>query len=336
MSNSSAFDRFGLNFRRSIRLKPVVKQPARKARQRSAKPNLQFERLESRQMLTGDFVWVNTVGGTGNEIANAVATDSAGNVYTAGYFQGTVDFDPGSGTTPLTSAGGTDIFVTKVDNSGALLWARSMGGGGTDAANGIAVDSTGNVYTTGSFNGTADFDPSGSVSNLVSAGSSDIFVSRLDSSGNHVWARRMGGIDDDVANGIVVDSTGNVYATGTFSGTADFDPGLGVSNLISAGSSDIFVSKLNSSGNYVWARSLGGSTVDDAAGIAVDATGNVYTTGYFTTTADFDPGLGISNLISAGSSDVFVSRLDSNGNYVWARGMGGSGDINGISGNDQG
>ncbi|MBK8619436.1 MAG: SBBP repeat-containing protein [Anaerolineales bacterium] len=100
----------------------------------------------------------------------------------------------------------------------------------------------------------ADFDPSPDTAYLTSAGQQDIFISKLDSNGNYVWAKSMGGTDYDYANGISVDSSGNVYTTGTFLNTVDFDPGPNDANLSSVGWNDIFISKLDGSGNYVWAR----------------------------------------------------------------------------------
>src|SRR5262249_53962909 len=157
------------------------------------------------------------------------------------------------------------------------------------------------------------------ISNLTSAGSNEIFVSKLDSAGNFVWARRLGGTGNDQASRIAVDGSGNVYSTGFFSGTADFDPGAGTHNLVSAGDTDIYVSKLDSAGNFVWPPRLGSTSTDIARGIAVDGSGNAYTTGYFNATVDFVPGAGTHNLASAGNTDIYVSKLDSAGNYVWAR-----------------
>jgi hypothetical protein len=263
-------------------------------------------------------------GGTSNDSGYSIAVDSSGNVYTTGFFEGTVDFDPGAGTTTLTSAGSADVFVSKLDSSGALVWAKSFGGASNDVGRSIAVDSSGNVYTTGFFEGTVDFDPGAGTSNLTSAGGADVFVSKLNSSGVLVWAKSFGGASLDVGISIAVDSSGNVYTTGYFQGTADFDPGAGTSNLTSAGDFDIFVSKLDSSGNFVWAKSFGAAAVDTGNSIAVDSSGNVYTTGIFAGTVDFDPGAGTTTLTSAGSVDIFVSKLDSSGALVWAKGFGGA------------
>ena len=270
--------------------------------------------------------------------ASGVAVDGSGNVYTTGYFQdavGTVDFNPGAGVFNLTSAGRLDIFVSKLDSAGNFVWARQMGGTSSGSGNDVAVDGSGNVYTTGSFSGTADFDPGAGAFDLTSTGASDIFVSKLDSAGNFVWARQMGGTNSGSGNDVAVDGSGNVYTTGHFRGTADFDPGVGVFNLAFAGRFDMFVSKLDSAGNFVWARHMGGTGDDRGHGVAVDDRGNVYTTGDFGGTADFDPGPGVFNLTppSCGrpsatctaTPDMFVSKLDSAGNFVWVRQMGGTG-----------
>jgi len=271
--------------------------------------------------LLGNFVWAKQMGGRGYSIA----IDGSGNVYTTGYFLWTVDFDPGPGTFNMTSAGSRDIFVSKLDASGNFVWAKQMGGGLADEGYSIAVDSSGNVYTTGYFLFIADFDPGPGTFNMTSAGAEDIFVSKLDASGNFVWAKQMVGTFDDYGFSIAVDGSGNVLTTGTFFGTADFDPGASIFTLTSAGTEeDIFVSKLDGSGNFVWAKQMGGSFNNRGYSIAVDDSGNVYTTGYFRGTSDFDPGPGTYNMTSSGASeDIFVSKLDASGNFVWAIRMGG-------------
>ena len=137
------------------------------------------EQLEVRQLLTGDFEWAKGMGGTSDDVGNAIAIDAAGNVYTTGGFYSTVDFDPGAGAFNLASIGNRDIFVSKLDSSGNFVWAKRMGGTDYDKGNAIAVDAAGNVYTTGNFYSTADFDPGAGAFNLTSAGNWDIFVSKL-------------------------------------------------------------------------------------------------------------------------------------------------------------
>ena len=275
----------------------------------------------------GNFVWARRVGGPFDDAGFAVAVDGSGNVYTSGSFQDTVDFDPGLGTSNLTSAGDADVFVVKLNSAGIFVWAKQMGGALADSATAIALDGSGNVYTTGYFQDTTDFDPGPGTYDLTSFAappySNNVFISKLDSAGNFVWAKQMGGAADAAGYFIAVDGVGNAYTTGYFQGSADFDPGLGTYNLASVGEGDVFVSKLDSVGNFDWAKRMGGPLDESAIGIAVDGGGNVYTTGYFKGNADFDPGPAAYNLTSAGFDDVFISKLDTSGAFVWARRMGG-------------
>jgi gliding motility-associated-like protein len=281
---------------------------------------------------SGNFVWAKQLGGgTGNDISYSIATDASGNVLTTGYFTGTGDFDPGAGTFNLTSPGNRDIFISKLDASGNFVWAKRLGGTGNDDGYSIAIDASGNVLTTGEFFGTSDFDPGTGTFNLTSAGSWDIFISKLDASGNFVWAKKLGGTSTDFGNSIAIDASGNVFTTGNFQVSGDFDPGAGTFNLTSAGSYDIFISKLDASGNFGWAKQLGGTSTDFGNSIAIDASGNVFTTGDFIGTGDFDPGPATFSLTSAGDADGFISKLDASGNFVWAIQSGGTGTDRGYS-----
>ncbi len=280
----------------------------------------------------GNFVWAKAMGGPSGDGGNSVVVDASGNVYTTGTFRFTADFDPGPSVFNLidpAGAGGQDIFVSKLDASGNFIWAKQLGGPEGDNSSSIAVDDLGNVLTTGYFQLTADFDPGPATFNLTAA-AADIFVSKLDALGNFVWAKAMGGTGVSEGRSITTDLSGNVYTTGQFDGVTDFDPGAGVFNLTAA-SEDIFVSKMNASGNFAWAKQLGGASSDVGYSIAVDASGNVHTTGSFASTADFDPGPGIFNLISIGALDIFVSKLDTNGNFIWAKQMGGTGLESGVA-----
>mgnify|MGYP006291602339 CR=1 FL=1 len=275
---------------------------------------------------SGNFLWAKAFGGTLVDIGYAITTDASGNVYTVGRFQETVDFDPGAGTFNLSAVGGTGVFVQKLDPAGNFLWVKSFGGPSFDMAYSIAIDGSGNIYTTGRFQGTADFDPGVGTVNLNAIGNDDIFIHKMDASGNFLWARTFGSTSDDYGNAITVDATGNVYTTGYFRYTIDFDPGTGTADLTTASPAftDIFIQKLDPSGNFLWARALGGAFHDEGHSIQIDNSGNVYTAGFFRDTVDFDPGAGEVKLTAAGEMDVFVQKMDSAGNFLWAKSFGGT------------
>ncbi|MBL7912358.1 MAG: SBBP repeat-containing protein [Bacteroidia bacterium] len=282
---------------------------------------------------SGNYIWAKGFGGTNFDFAYTVCVDGAGNVYTTGSFQLTVDFDPGAGTSNIASSGSSDIFISKLDASGNFVWAKKLGGSSADIGRAIKVDGSGNVYTTGEFQGVADFDPNAGVANLTSSGASDIFISKLDVSGNFVWAKQMaGGTLNDVGNSIWLNSTGSeIFTTGYFQNTVDFDPGAGISNLTSFGVEDVFISKLDASGNFLLAKQLGGTGSDIGTQIIHDPSGNIYCIGYFAGTGDFDPGVSSFNLSSSGNNDIFISKLNSTGNYSWAGKFGGPNDELGYS-----
>ncbi|HET6991336.1 MAG TPA: SBBP repeat-containing protein, partial [Bacteroidia bacterium] len=271
------------------------------------------------------------LGGTSSEIGFSIAFDQEGNVYTTGLFQGSGDFDPGAGAFILSAVGGNDVFISKLDSAGNFLWAKAMGSTSDDRATSIATDPSGNVYTTGYFEGTMDFDPGAGTFNLT-AGLDDAFISKLDSSGNFIWVKQIGSTSLDGGRAITIDAWGNIYTAGEFEGTVDFDPGTGTYNLIAYSLAyDAFILKLDSAGNFVWAKQLGGTSVDVINAIAVDGPGNVYTTGVFFGTSDFDPGASTFNLTPSGGEDLFISKLDSAGNFVWAGQIGGSSNDIGAS-----
>ncbi len=270
-----------------------------------------------------EFIWAKSMGGTGGDRGTSIATDVFGNIYTTGYFVGTVDFDPGAGITNLAAIGSSDIFVQKVDTDGIFLWAKSFGGIYSEQSSSISTDALGNIYIIGRFEGTVDFDPGAGVTNLTSAGGYDVFVQKMDTDGNFLWVKSFGGIYSEYSSSISIDALGNVYTTGYFQGTVDFDPGIGTTNLTAVGSADNFVQKMDTDGNFLWARSFGSINIDNSQSISIDVSGNVYTTGNFWGTVDFDPGTGTHNLTSAGGYDIFVQKMDTDGNFMWAKSFGG-------------
>lgn len=265
---------------------------------------------------SGKFVWAKGIGANGNDRANSIDIDnSSGTVYTTGGFQGSVDFDPGSAVYKL-SAGGGDValFVLKLDFNGNYIWAKHVPSVSINEGQGIKIDAKGNVYTTGDFKGLCDFDPGTAIVNLNAVAGSDIFILKLNQSGDFIWAKAFNGKGLlDQGKSIYVDSAENVYTTGMFSDTVDFDPGSGTYNLATVATVSVgigsYISKLDALGNFVWAEKLDDYTA--AKSICVDLSGYVYTTGAFRGTIDFEPGKGTYNLTSP-SNSAFVYKLNQN------------------------
>jgi len=272
----------------------------------------------------GDLVWTRSMGGLNNDIGNDIVVDSSYNVYTVGFFMGTVDFDPGLGVHNLVSAGNADFFISKLDSNGNFLWAKRFGGTGYDNASGVALDSDENIYLTGEFSGTVDFDPGPGVFNLVSSGGADIFILKLDSNGDFLYAQSFGSVSQDRGVAVAVDQFNNVVVSGTFFGTVDFNFDLiDTHNLVSNGNTDIFILKLNPAGTFLHAQSFGGTGFETLEDLTLDSSGNIYTTGAFQNTVDFDPdSVDVFNITATGSEDLFISKLDPNGNFLWAHGIG--------------
>ena len=261
----------------------------------------------------GTVAWANFVKGPANERGQGVAVDSSNNVFLVGYFGGqNTDFNP-TGTPSIPNyAGVRDIFLAKYNSNGVFQWVKTIGDTGNDYASGVDVDATGNIYVTGTFVGTVDFDPSAGILELTSASvaNKDIFVAKFNNNGDLLWAKRAGGPGDDEGYHVEVNPSGNVVATGYFTGTVDFDPGAGTVNVTSAGDKDIFVWALDASGNYIDAAAMGGASEDIGYAVTTDTSGNVFTTGSFRGTADFDPTAGVDNKTSLGNTDIFVSKLN--------------------------
>ncbi len=262
-------------------------------------------------------------GAEGDEVAMSVAVDGDGNTVLAGYFESVVDVDPGPGEELLVSNGQNDAFVMKLDTDGALLWLLQVGGAGADYATGVSVDATGNVYVTGAFNDVVDFDPGAGVAELTSAGEHDIFLAKYSPAGAYLGAWGVGGPGYDEPKCVVAGPLGSVYLLSYFSGTIDADPGAGVLAIASQGQLDMLVQRFTSEGELVWAQGTGSSGADLGLSMALDAEKNIWITGSFEGTVDFDPGTGTSPLISAGAWDIFVTKRSADGELVWAGRMGG-------------
>lgn len=273
----------------------------------------------------GVYQWAFKVGTTANnEYGHAVAVDTSGNIFISGDFSGSCDFDPSGSTAVLNATGGNDGFLAKYNAAGTYQWAFRLNDAPGSYGKRIVTDKTGNVFITGSFQNTCDFDPSGTTVNLVSSGSFDVYIAKYSAAGIHQWVKHMGGTGADVAYAIAIDELNNILITGGFSNTVDFDPGTGIANQSSLGGYDIFVAKYNSLGDYQWAGGMGSANSDRGYGIVSDMDGNVYVTGYFSDNVDFDFSAGTSMLNSYGDEDVFIAKYSSSGTYNWAAQAGGT------------
>jgi len=270
--------------------------------------------------------WANSTDYT----VNSTAVMPNGNIISGGYFSGINDFDPGADSLKITSVGNLDMCLQMLDDSGNLIWAKGFGSAEQDVITSIVTDVDGNIFVTGYFQQTVDFDLGPGVFNLTSAGYKDIFILKLTNTGDFVWVKQIGSLYSDIGNSIKMGLNGELLLTGEFSGTVDFGSTTISSTLGYLGSvsvSDIFVAKLSDSGNVLWVSNAGGTGSENGNDVTVDSQGNVYCTGDFQgLNIDFDPSAG-QTLLSAnpGDYDGFVMKLNANGAVQWAYSVGGSG-----------
>ena len=266
----------------------------------------------------GNFYWAVQLGANINGYAytSSLAIDADDNVYSTGGFSDTVDFDPGPGNFIMFGDYYGDAFIWKLDKTGKFVWAKLISGNGNDDAIGIALDASANVYTTGSFNATTDFDPGAATYILSSAalGNFDGYISKLDKDGNFIWAKQQMSTVGSMyfSTFITLDNFANVYTTGIFLDTVNFDSNGAGFTLTSSGLADAFISKYDSSGNFDWVVQMGASRYTQSNCIRVDDAANIYSVGLLGLTTDFDPSVGIYNLTTSGLDDAFVLKLNAN------------------------
>lgn len=276
---------------------------------------------------TAKLQWAKQYSGSSFDGGQAITLDAEGNIYATGYFSATVDFDAGPGVYNLTSVAAEDIFITKSDALGNLIWAKAIGDFRYQAGYAIALDAIGNIYVTGIFFGTVDFDPGLGETKLVSAGNEDVFILKLANNGNFLWAKKFGGPTNDYSNAIILDNSGNIYLNGYFDGITNFNTDNGIFNLTSNGATDVYVCKLSNNGSLIWVKNMGGTLSDAAYGIGLDGLNNVYATGFFFGTSDFDPGTALFNLQATGFGDGFIVKLSATGNFITAARLGGNNEV---------
>ncbi len=268
--------------------------------------------------------WVKQIGLTSDDIGLVIEVDESGNSYTFGTFKGLIDFDPGPGVHNLNALNGGSVIV-KLNRLGNFVWAKNFGWEGS----GMSMDSSGNIYTIGTFNGVIDFDPGPGMFELRSDSFSSMFILKLDKDGNFVWVKqvRTGRYPFMIdVKAVKTDRWGNIYATGGFSGNIDFDPGSAVFSLTTIEwGRNIFVLKLRTSGDFVWVKQMGDTlSASQSLFMTIDGQGGIYTSGFFRGDADFDPDTAKSYILKVLPSPIvpivlFMSKLDSNGHFVWAK-----------------
>lgn len=262
----------------------------------------------------GNVIWARSAGGSKDDYPYSVAADAFGNVYLTGSFLSpTIAF----GLTTLTNISGnyTDMFLTKYDSAGNVIWARSNGGsGGNDWGSSVNSDGEGKVYLAGNFGSTSITFGLTTLSNLSNTGTTDIFIAKYDSSGTVIWAESAGGTVMDVLNSSSIDVSGNTYVTGYFqSPTLTF----GNNVLNNSGTANIFIAKYDSAGDNIWAKKAGGTSDDEGNAIYADNFGNLYNAGFFTsTTCHFDA----DSLTCSGAYDqLFLNKYDTSGIVLWVK-----------------
>lgn len=265
----------------------------------------------------GRLNWALQIGADSYDAVKDVACDLDGNVLITGGKSDTVDFNPlGSPYLVSTGTGWRDMFLAKYSQTGILRWVYADGEKSTDEGSKLAVDRWYDIYLTGRFNDSLDLDPSSANNYVFANAGDDVFFAKYDSSGGMYWGHSFGSNHHDEAKGIAV-SKGNVYLTGSFRNTCDFDPSASTNSLTSAGLQDIYLARYDSTGAFDWVHQFGGSKTDKGMAVDADALGNVYLTGYYEmTNHDWDPSSGTAITTSI-DEDAFLSSYDDKGDFRW-------------------
>lgn len=273
----------------------------------------------------GNFLWAKAFHRKSNInfgiIGRYISIDADNNIYIAGTFSDTVDFDPGTSTyymmPPISNFAYSNSFLVKLNANGSFVWARQIGGASASVSLQAMNIKGSSVYLFSVSNGVVDVDPGIGVTNLNAGG----IIEKLDTAGNFIWAKQIGA---GVA-GLALDDSSNIYLAGGFQDTVDFDPGPGIAKLYSGSSagSAVFVAKYDSVANFLWVKQIAvAGNYPGAGGISLDPFGNVFVTGHFGSIADFDPGPGVYNLTSNSTRSIFTLKLRNNGDFAWAKMMG--------------
>ncbi len=263
---------------------------------------------------TGNHIWSKQFTNSRDQYSLGIATDAAGNIFLIGSFKNPLDFGGGD----LISAGNWDVFLVKLDPGGDHVWSKRFGGANYESGSSVTINAAGNLVIAGEFALTLDMNGS----TLTSAGLGDIFVAELDPNGDHLWSARFGDATDQQSPNLALDGMGNLLLAGMFYNQLDFGGGvLATEGDIDA---DAYVAKLDPTGNHLWSKSYGEVGDDEQlfSSVKSDAAGNVVMVGSGFEEVDFGGG----PLPSGGSRDVFLVKLDPNGDHLWSKRFGNASD----------
>lgn len=281
----------------------------------------------------GDLIWAKNIGGS----IEALSVDKDGNIYTAGVFYGTENFNPTAVTANSTAVGMGDIYFAKYSANGIYAWHFAIGSNNEDILSNLTLDADNNLYLIGSVSAPADFNPASGVAIVTPNNGKAGFIARYSSNfGGFQWVKSFIGTTsntDCLFSSIAIENkkNPNIYCAGTFQNTIDFNPSsAAANNLVSNGGFDVFLLKLTSTGDYVWAKSIGADQNEKCSSITIDSLSNIYLAGSFLGSIDLDPSAAVKEVVSNGESDMYFSKYDSNGAYVWSHGFGGNRNEEGI------
>ena len=267
----------------------------------------------------GTYLWSKTINARG--AVYKFVFDDSNNMYLGIYFSGTGDFDWSSGTDNHTSNGLQDAALTKINSDGTYGWTRTFGGASYDQLRDIAVDNNGYVYITSTFQGTADFDPTGGVNNITSNGNADVAISKFSNDGTYIWTKAFGGTGTDIGYIKISPTNQYFYVYGRFDTTVDFDPSGSTTSKTSAGGSDAFLAKFDLDGNFQSVKTLSSTGTDQIYDLKfVD--NDFYIVGAFGNTVDFDLGSGTENHTANGTIDAFLAKYTNGEELVWVKNWG--------------
>ncbi|KPK80144.1 MAG: hypothetical protein AMS27_17365, partial [Bacteroides sp. SM23_62_1] len=253
---------------------------------------------------SGNFIWAKNIGGTCLDEVSDIEQNSDGYILITGTFSGQADFDPGPGEFLLTGTGPKNIYVAKYDQNGNFVWAKSFTGDQENYGFDLATDNMNNVYVTGAFNGTVDFDPDPGIYNLIGQ-AYDIYLAKLGPEGDLLWVNQIGGTITDYGKAVDVRDDGTVMVTGFFSDSVDFDPGPSSTIMFATGVQNPFVATYDAFGFFIDVFELYGSSNTNPHEILSFYTNRIVITGEYTGDLNLDPQPNGNQIYSKGLTDMF-------------------------------